>query len=806
MRASLSFLIFTCLLSVPVHARHVAMGSISRVSGIITGTVVDADSGEPLPAASVVIPGTYTGTSTDGDGRFVLENVDAGVYDLEIRMLGYAGRRIDGITVEDGKTTTLGAIELTRETISLREITVTPGRFSIMGGQDVSRQTLTSEQIKNMSWAEDVTRAVARLPGISSTDFSSKFTIRGGESDEVLITLDGMELYEPFHQRDFAGGLFSIVDIEVVEGIDLITGGFSAEYGNRLSGVFNMKTRRVEAGEQHTSVGLSLTTARFYTDGSFGNGKGSYILSVRRGMLDVLFNAVGSLEESTIDQGAVPRFYDAMGKVEYAIAPDHRLSLHVLQAGDRNKIEDVEGINFDKNDTQYRNTYAWLTLHAGHSATLHSSTFLYGGSITHDRRGSFNKYEATDKGFFNVTDKRDYLLYGLKQSWNWQPSNYLILDAGFDVRQLRADYDYFSELEELRIDQNEEIYEYAMTRDISIRPTGQQLDTYLSSRIKVLPRMALEAGLRYDRSTYSGDDVLSPRLGLAFVASDRTMLRAAWGHYYQSQFINNLDVNHGSLTFNPAELARHYVLGLEHQFTSGVELRLEGYLKDLSNHVPSWTNLRDAQEVFPEARNDNARVIVDGSVSRGIEVFLKKDTGGKVSWWLSYALANAEDDVRDIEFDGLLTKRTGSVARLNDQRHSIYADVNYRPSPRWFFNLSWQFYRGWPRTDYTYRYQTLPNGDLHFYQVHREYNGTTYPAFHRLDLRINRRFDTRRGELTAYLHFINLYNRQNLKKFDLDAENDDDEYSLDAQGNYLPFRDDKYWFGFFPALGASWSF
>ena len=775
-------------------------------NGSIEGAIIDKDSQEPLPGVNVQIEGTTVGSSTDENGAFVLPRLSPNTYTLQISMIGYARKRIEGIVVHENEVIDLGKIELIREPISLQEITVTPGRFSIMGGKEVSRQTLTREQIKNMSWAEDVTRAVARLPGISSTDFSSKFTIRGGESDEVLITLDGMELYEPFHQRDFAGGLFSIVDIETIEGIDLITGGFSAEYGNRLSGVFNMKTKSIEAGQRHTSVGVSLTTASFYTDGSFANGKGSYLISARRGMLDVIFNVASSLEESTIDQGALPQFYDMMGKIEYSLSAKHKLSFHALQAGDRNKIEDIEGENFDKNDTRYSNTYGWLTLNSSYSPTLYASTYLYSGLITHDRKGSFNKYEPSDKGFFNLTDKRDYALYGFKQDWNWQASNNVIMAAGFDIRQLKADYRYFSQLEELRINQREEIYPYAMTREISVNPSGEQINAYISNRFKVLPRMALEAGLRYDKSTYSNDDVLSPRIGLAYAFSDNTMLRGAWGYYYQSQFLNNLDVNHGTLTFNPAELAKHYVLGLEHAFANGIELRLEGYYKDLSNYVPSWLNLRDSQEVFPEARNDNARVILNGAKSRGIEIFLKKDTGDKLSWWLSYALANAEDDVRDIVFDGLLTKRTGSIPRLNDQRHSVYADLNYRLNTKWYFNLSWQFYHGWPRTDYTYNYQTLPNGDLHFYQIHKEFNGTTYPAFHRMDLRINRKFNARRGEVTAYLHLINLYNRQNLKKFDLDTRNDQDEFSLDAQGNYVPFNDNKYWFGFFPALGASWSF
>ena len=229
-------------------------------------------------------------------------------------------------------------------------------------------------------------------------------------------------------------------------------------------------------------------------------------------MLDVIFNIASSLEESTIDQGSLPQFYDLMGKVEYKLTPKHTLSFHALQAGDRNKIEDIEGENFDKNDTRYSNSYGWLTLNSAYSPTLFSSSYLFSGLITHDRNGSFNKYEPSDKGFFNLTDKREYLLYGLKQDWNWQPSNRLIFSGGFDIRQLNADYRYFSQLEELRVNADEEIYDFEQTREIAIKPDGQQVGAYVSNRLKVLPRVVLETGLRYDKSTYTDDNVWSPRV------------------------------------------------------------------------------------------------------------------------------------------------------------------------------------------------------------------------------------------------------------------------------------------------------
>ena len=241
------------------------------------------------------------------------------------------------------------------------------------------------------------------------------------------------------------------------------------------------------------------------------------------------------------------------------------------------------------------------------------------------------------------------------------------------------------ELHEIRVDSNEVLYDYDKINDIQLNPSGEQLAVYLSTKFRLLPRLIIETGLRNDYTTYTADNVWSPRFSAVYSFSKNTFLRAAWGHYYQTQFINNLDVNNGEVFFNPAELAEHYVLGFEHLFNRGINLRVEAYHKALTNISPQWQNMRDHLEMFPEQRNDNARVIYNGATSKGIEIFLKQDNGGKFSWWLSYALAKAEDDVRNIEFDGLLTKRTGKVPRLNDQRHSVYFDLNYRPGEQMAF-------------------------------------------------------------------------------------------------------------------------
>jgi hypothetical protein len=767
--------------------------------GSIEGKVIAKKDDEPLPYVSIILEGTNIGGVTDLKGNFRIGNLEAGTYDILVSFIGYEKYRIENVELKDGELVNLGNIQIKEGAVSLNDITVTPGSFSVMGSIPLSKQTLSEKDIKNMSFAEDITRAVARLPGVSSNDFSSKFTVRGGEADEVLINLDGMELYEPFHQRDFAGGLFSIVDIEAVQGVDLLTGGFGSEYGNRQSGVFNMTTKQPRNDERNSSIGISIMNARVYTDGTFMNNKGSYLITARRGMLDQTFKLIGEDEN-------MPTFYDMLAKVSYKLNNQHTLSMYFLHAGDKTAVRDVSEEAFDIHDTQYTNTYSWLTLKSTFTPKLSSRSIIYTGLVNHSRNGNTDKWEPSDKLTFQLQDQRDYDFFGIKQDWNYQASDCFFVKSGFEVKSLNADYKYNYDLFDVRTNALGTVGDYYSSIDIEKKVIGMQGGAYLSGRIMVLPRLFLEPGIRYDYTSYSDDKLLSPRLSVAYAFSNNTILRGAWGYYYQSQFINNLDVNHNSNEFNPAELSKHYILGFEHLFEQGLSLRLEAYYKDISNISTNYQNLRDPWEVFPESRNDVVRLDIDKAMSRGIELFLKYDTGKKISWWLSYSLAGAEENILAMEFDGVVGEQTGWQPRINNQLHTVYCDVNYKMNQKWHFNLSWQYYLGWPLTLYDYNFTYLENGDLHFYPEHLSFREDQYPAYHRMDVRINRHFDLKYGKLSAHVHVINMYNRENLRKFDLDVRNDAEQLMPDGNGGFNYLRDDKNWFGLIPVIGVSWEF
>ncbi|MEO6130388.1 MAG: TonB-dependent receptor [Saprospiraceae bacterium] len=795
------------------------LASVLRVStqnlqqeGSITGQIFSDIDSNALGEATIVLNETKTGTTTNVNGFFTLNNIHPGTYSISVFYIGFDQVTMSNLSVKDGEILDIGKIELRVSGIKLSEVTVTPGSFSLMGSTPVSQQTLQQNDLKNRSWAEDLTRAVTRLPGVASNDFSSKFTVRGGESNEVLMILDGMELYEPFHQRDFQGGLFSIIDIETIRSVDLFTGGFSAEFGQRQSAVFKMNSKSIADNTAHTSLGLNVVNVRGYTDGNFNQNRGKYMISAREGILGLLLKAANATE-------TLPTYSDALIKIEYKLSNKHFLSFQNLYAGDRTVVNDIKPDNYDEHKTRYTSNYSWITLKSILKNNLFVRSLLYGGYIAHTRNGLFKKRDYTDKGDFTITDKRAYTYGGLKQDWTWDVSNQLAIKAGFDIRQLSADYNYTNHLKEIRINKNDNLFVFEGNVHVQPKPNGQLMSIYLSGKSLILENLIAEYGLRYDVATYAGDHLLSPRLGLTYSFGKNTFLRAAYGHYYQSQFINDLDVQHNITTFNPAELSKHYVMGFEHVFKNSISVRVETYYKDISRIRPKYEKLSDPWDLFTESRADVLKLNIQNASSKGIELFVKYDQGKKVSYWFSYSLARAEDNIKSIEFDGIYQLQTGKLPRALNQTTTVYADINYRINSKWQISLSWQFYNGVPLTTYEYAWQQLPadnalgletlavipNGDLQFYQKYHVFRGEKYTPYHKADIRINRRFELKHSQITAFIQVINLYNRSNLRNFDLSIT-DGDSLITDGNGSYKSTPDHTYWFGVTPILGISWDF
>ncbi len=287
-------------------------------------------------------------------------DVPVGSHRLETTATGFIGEGLENVVVSSGETTEVN-FRLQAMLIPLKEIVVTASA-SLLREAPAAAVALDRQQIRELPhFGDDLFRAVQVLPGTSGSDFSARFVVRGGLYDEMLVTLDGQEVMEPFHLKDFQG-VFSILDPEMIGGMELTPGGFTAEYGDRMTAVLDMDT--VEPKKTRTGVGISLTTAWVNTGGIFAGGKGSWLASARRGYLDFILKATGGNDED--GDPPDPRYWDAFGKLAYAPNNKNAFSLAVLYADDDLLFEEDDEDEYVDVNSGYTSKYLWL----GHQGVI----------------------------------------------------------------------------------------------------------------------------------------------------------------------------------------------------------------------------------------------------------------------------------------------------------------------------------------------------------------------------------------------------------------------------------------------------
>ncbi len=778
LKDNLRFVLLTALfLTDALVAQNSTVSKISdgKSPGQIIGQVVDQKKGKPLVGVNIIVQGTSFGAATDADGRFTIRKIPPGTYTLIASMIGFNQETWNGITVTAEHPAHVN-FELKERIIPLKEIIVTPGHFSLMESGPRSSSGLGAADLRNFpQFGEDIYRAVSRLPGLASNDFSAKFYVRGGEQDEVLILFDDMELFDPFHLKDFGGSL-SVIDVELIREIIMISGAFPAEYGNRLSGVFNMKTRTPAMEKPKTSLALSFMNSRLLSEGSFNKGKCCWQVLARRGYIDYILGLIGE------DDSYKPGYYDIFGKVQYFLNKNHEISAHVLVSHDKltgaeNDLPDP--LNDEKLNNRYGNSTSWLSWRAQFHSRLYSQTTLSFGSAFADKlsQGTYDdilEYEASDK--------HKYHFFGLKQNWSYEFNDRNLVKWGFDTKNYDARYDYY--YTNINWDQNNAY----SRRDKNLDTDGTEFGLYVANRFQVSKPMTVELGMRYQYASWTGDKHWNPRINLAYKLSDRTTLRTGWGIFNQIHAIDKLNMVDDDYTYYPAESARHFMTGVEHAFMNGINIRIEGYYKFLSNIRPRYISYRYNTDTSPENSHDRIRLEPDRGKSRGIEVYLRKDNWGKFKWWLNYAYSLFENII-----DGK------NVPREMDQRHTVNMDFSYQPVKKWAVNVSWHYHSGWPYTEETINIIAQnPNGSYRWDWAPGTLFGKRFPAYHRMDLRVSRYFQLQNSRLSLFLEIRNLYNRKNIRQYEYS------EVSIQSINNYTYKKEPREWLPLIPSFGVNW--
>jgi len=751
-----------------------------RPSGSVIGTVRAEDGNKPFPGVELQLDEGGEPVWSADDGSFAFAPVALGVHTLRAKAAGYVEATAELSVDASGDVVEL-EIVLIPQPRFLQEVIVTPSRYGLLDGRPESRTFLDREEVQRLPHlTDDIFRVAQLLPGVAAADFSAAFGIRGGNPDEVMIVLDGQQIYDPFHLHGFQR-LFSVIDTELVERVDVLTGGFPVEWGDCLSGIVDVRAEVPVAPRQ--AFGASGFNTRGILQGLWHDGVGSWSIAARRGYLDWLFKWLDTIDKSS-DIVIDPSYWDLYATVRRPVGDNGLLSGHLLALRDAYEASDETDLQSSIGRTT--TWYAWSSLWQDFGRGLGSRTSLSASHATRRIRGS-SLPGATST--VQVDDRRTFDVVALKQDWSVEQWRGHLLKWGAEVRRASARYDHDAEYlvrDPLFTTDGPPL---EIERHARLRPSGWQYSLYMADRCRLAPGVTAEAGLRWDRQTWTpGQDQVSPRLNLVWETAHLGTLRVAWGKFAQSQGVHELQVADGLNDFAPAEWAEHRILTWDRAFRSGYSLRAEVYQKVMTDLRPRFENLIEPVALFPEGQADRIVVAPERAVARGLEVVLKSPSDRRLSWWVGTSLAAAEERI-----DGEWEPRNW------DQRRAVTWSLNWRPGRHWNLNVSGLYHSGWPETPHRVELVPREDGTVGFITELGERNSGRHPAYNRVDLRVSRTIPVGHGSLRLFLDIMNLADHDNVRV------SDKADFSQSG-GKYFVNYNDESWVPILPTLGFSWQF
>jgi hypothetical protein len=625
----------------------------------VRGTLKDEDGKSPLVGASVVIAGTdpLEGTITDIDGTFRFDNVTVGRIDLEIRYIGYEDKHVPNILVSSGKEVVLD-LEMRESVLNMDEVVIsaTQKKGEVLNEMAaISSRSFSVEETKRYAGSfQDPSRMVSAFAGVTSNpDGNNDIVVRGNSPKGILWRLDGIEIPNPNHfaNEGATGGPINALNSELLSNSDFQTGAFAPEYGDVLSGVFDIHMRSGNNEKREYSVGAGVLGTDITLEGPFSNQyNGSYLVNYRYSSLAMLDDA------GLVDYDGVPKYQDAAFKM---MLPAGRLgTLSVFGLGGISHIlqseEDDEGNITGKADFGARLGVVALN----HMITIDQNNFLK-ITLSASENGSHYDYEEPDsldimqlngKGSWEKSSLRSAIMFSSKLN---SRNRFM---AG--IKFTRHFYD---------------MYEYYFDTDLDRWVCGIQMNrfadswqSYLSWKFRLNDQLKLISGVHGIFFSINGDFNIEPRIGLTWQIDPKQTVHLGFGSHSKAESIVTYYtiVNYsdgGSLTPNKnlgLSRARHYVAGYEYRFNRNLNSRVELYYQDLynipvENYDTSFYTVLNSDEGYVS----KALVNEGSGHNYGIELTLERFFANKFYFLFTSSLYDskyrAKDDLlRNTKYNG----------------------------------------------------------------------------------------------------------------------------------------------------------
>ncbi len=711
-----------------------------------SGTVVDSLTNEVLEGATILVnyQGKNKGQKTDAKGKFYVELPYAENV-IQIRYTGYVSQ---WIILPAGRSFIEGTVKLEEVSNRLEQVVVTSKGFDqnvrkpVLGANSINIKTL--EKIPSAFGEIDIFRSIQMLPGVTSVgEASNGVNIRGGTTDQNLILIDDMPIFNPTHMF----GLFSVTPPDAVRNLDIYKGNVPARYGGRAASVMDIALQNPDLTKFRVKGGLSLISEKLMVNVPIVKDKAAIYVAARGSYHDGLLPFIDSdLEaiKATFGEGVAKGFW---------------------RINNKNTFTATAYLNSDFFQT---NLLTNLPNVVGTTTFFEHKTLNGTGKLTH-----------------RLNDKMDFQLSAMIAAYKptiatreLETENPIKLESGVRQRQLKASTYYQNEKHKTEIGAvftnyqinpgtlnpgNSPSVNYIQTP----QEQGNEWAAFIDEELSLNPKLALTMGLRYslftnlgpatvrayredqprddfsvlESTTYSDAEIIKtyggfePRFGLRYSVNEGSSIKFGYNLMRQYiQIVSNTTTPIPTSRWKTSDshikpqISHLFTAGLYKNFTDGIyEATLEGYYRFTNNMIDYKPGADFLLQSFPETQ------LVQGiSKAYGIEVMVSKKKG-VFTGWANYTFSRTFNKVD--EGANILEKVNGGewYAANYDRPHSFNASLEFNVDKSNSFSFNFVYNTGRPYTE--------PVGFVNYlnslYPFYDQRNNKRIPDYHRLDLAWN---------------------------------------------------------------------
>jgi hypothetical protein len=563
--------------------------SLDLITQTLRGRVVDTDTKAAIAYANILIIASHPplGAVTDEDGYFAIRNVPLGRVSVKVSYLGYEEMVLPNIQVISGRETVLN-IEIREAFRELKEVVVSARQHKSEVGNEMamlsSRNVSVEESNRFAGAFSDPARLVSSFAGVGADGLGNNdIIVRGNNSRFIQWRLEGIEIPNPNHfsAEGLTGGPINALNSQMLANSDFFTGAFAPQYGNVLSGIFDMKLRNGNFNKREYTFTASVLGTDFTLEGPFKmGGKSSYLFNYR-------YSTLGLLDQmNLVDFNGIPKYQDLSFKI---LMPTAKLGTFTLfgLGGDSNFNLEFE----DKNNPS-ENVVVEQLRQDSRLGIVGLKQFLPLSSRTYINTAiSVSNNGATLRAFRSFGQTPDLKLshdmdfnnntYRVNSVYNYRYNSRNLFQAGVVLSRMDFSLNskYFDRINEIYIENQDN--------------TGKadQVQGFMSWKWRITEQLSMVNGLHTQKTSMNDELTLEPRLAMRYDVSPRQAFTAGFGLHSHMTSISNYYAriaDEAGQLYSPNTnmgllMARHYVLGFENRLSQNLFVKIEAYYQDLYN-------------------------------------------------------------------------------------------------------------------------------------------------------------------------------------------------------------------------------